>query len=251
MSREQRRVQLAPGYVLHHRVYRETGRILEVYAREHGRLTLFARGVRGPKARLAGLLQPFQPLLLSWTGRGEAAQLTHAEAAFAPGPLPPERVLAGFYLSELVMKLTTRHDPLPALFDAYHETLGSLRASGPLEPLLRIFEKRLLAAIGYGLELHTEAEAGARVRPGEYYHFRPEVGVVPAVHEAPGTYAGESLLALAREELSGVRELEDARRLLQAALAQCLEGRPLATRAVARAVARGAAGATMSEGSSR
>ena len=245
MSREQRRVQLAAGYVLHHRVYRETGRILEVYAREHGRITLFARGVRGPKARLAGLLQPFQPLLLSWSGRGEAAQLTHAELAGAPGPLPPERVLAAFYLSELVLKLTTRHDPLPALFDAYHETLGSLRLPGPLEPLLRIFEKRLLAAIGYGLELHTEAQAGERVQAGEYYHFQPEVGVVPAVRNRTGAYAGASLLALANEALSGARELEDARRLLQSALAQCLEGRPLATRAVARAVVRGGAGAAM------
>jgi len=49
---------------------------------------------------------------------------------------------------------------------------------------------------------------------------------------------GASLLRLAREEIETERELEDAKRLLQAALAQCLEGRELATREVARAVAR-------------
>ena len=81
MSRSLRRVELTPGYVLHHRPWRDTSRILEVLTREHGRLTLFARGVRGPAAKLSPVLQPFQLLLLSWSGRGEAPQLTGAERA--------------------------------------------------------------------------------------------------------------------------------------------------------------------------
>ena len=79
MTRSLRRIELTPGYVLHHRPWRDTSRILEVLTREHGRLTLFARGVRGPTAKLAPVLQPFQPLLLSWSGRGEAPALTSAE----------------------------------------------------------------------------------------------------------------------------------------------------------------------------
>ena len=63
MSRDHRRIQLAPAYILHHRPYRDTSRILDVLTRDHGRLTLFARGVRGPKARLAAALQPFRLLL--------------------------------------------------------------------------------------------------------------------------------------------------------------------------------------------
>ena len=55
---------------------------------------------------------------------------------------------------------------------------------------------------------------------------------------AAGALAGHSLIGLANEHLSSARDLDDSRRLLQAALAQCLEGRPLATRGVARAVAR-------------
>jgi DNA repair protein RecO (recombination protein O) len=238
MTRNARRIQLAPGYILHHQPYRDTSRILEVLTRDHGRLSLFARGVRGPKARLASILQPFQMLLLSWTGRGEAAQLTGAESAQAAPPIPRPYLMAAFYLNELLMKLTTRHDPLPLLFDTYHETLESLRQGASLERQLRVFEKRLLEALGYGLELGAEAQTGKRIEPGEYYHFRPEQGLVATVAEAAGALAGRSLIDLANERLTGARELEDSRRLLQAALAQCLEGRPLATRTVARAVAR-------------
>jgi recombinational DNA repair protein (RecF pathway) len=56
MTRNVRRIQLAPAYILHHHPYRDTSRILEVITREHGRLSLFARGVRGPKAKLASIL---------------------------------------------------------------------------------------------------------------------------------------------------------------------------------------------------
>jgi DNA repair protein RecO (recombination protein O) len=117
-------------------------------------------------------------------------------------------------------------------------TLDALRAGEPLEPRLRVFEKRLLETLGYGLELAFQAQSGGPVEPGGYYHFKPAQGLFPTVKDAAGALAGTSLLNLAREELSQARELDDARRLLQAALAECLEGRELTTRVVAKSVAR-------------
>lgn len=235
-----RRILLAPGYLLHHLPYRDTSRILEVLTREHGRLTLFARGVRGPKSKLAPVLQPFQPLLLSWSGRGEAAQLAGAELSGAPRRLPAACLMAAFYLSELILKLTTRHDPHPALFDAYHRALESLKCGQPPdgvpEETLRLFEKRLLEEVGYGLDLATESPTGCDIEPGTYYQLRLTQGLVRATADAPGAVAGSSVLALARERLTDARTLADARRLLKAALDHCLEGRELATRAVARSL---------------
>ena len=238
MSRNVRRVTLTPGYILHHRPYRDTSRILEVITREHGRLAVFARGVRGPKAKLASILQPFQLLLLSWSGRGEAAQLTGAESADHGPAIPAVALMASFYLNELLMKLTTRHDPLPTVFDDYHAALEGLRRGPPLEPALRVFEKRLLEALGYGLDLAVEAQSGTPIGADKYYHFRAAQGLFPTVAGAAGAVSGHSVLSLAEERLESERELEDSRRLLQAALAQCLEGRELTTRTVAKAVVR-------------
>jgi DNA repair protein RecO (recombination protein O) len=238
-----RRAQLAPGYLLHQLPYQDTGRILEVFTRDHGRLSLFARGVRGlstgprPRASLAAVLQPFQLLLLSFGGRGEAATLTAAEVPAYEPPVPGGSLMGAFYLSELVLKLTTRHDPSPEIFEAYRDALGALRA-GPLEPALRIFEKRLLAALGYGLDLTSEAGSGAPVAAHAHYHFRPGHGLVAVAPDTAGAVSGASLLALDREELGGSGVLEDARRVLRTALAECLEGRPLKTRAVAVSVRR-------------
>ena len=238
VSKHSRRVQLTPGYILHHHPYRDTSRILEVLSREFGRLTVFARGVRGPKAKLASHLQPFQSLLLSWSGRGESPQLTGAEPAGEAIALPSAALMSGFYLNELLLKLTTRHDPLPGLFDLYHGTVEALKHGAAIEPALRIFEKRLLEMLGYGLDLETEAQTGGNIEPEAHDLFRMARGMLRSSPDAPGAVAGRSVISLARESLSDRRELDDARRLLQSALSHVLEGRELSTRNVARALVR-------------
>jgi DNA repair protein RecO (recombination protein O) len=175
MSRAARRVQLAEGYVLHHRPYRDTSRIVEVFTREHGRLTLFARGVRGPKSRLAPVLQPFRRLLLSFfLGRGDAAQLTGAELADAAAPTPrAETLMSAYYLSELLLKLTERLDAQPALYEAYSRALQRLCEPGPEAPVLREFELQLLQACGYGIDF-------AGLDPTQRYLFtQPVTGTTP------------------------------------------------------------------------
>ncbi|HEY6516547.1 MAG TPA: DNA repair protein RecO [Steroidobacteraceae bacterium] len=232
-----RRVLLAPAYILHHRPYRDTSRILEVLVRDHGRLTLFARGVRGPKPRFGGVLQPFDLLLLSFQVGREAGQLTGVESAESAPPLPAGSLMPGFYLNELLLKLTTRHDPVPEVFEDYRWALGGLRAGSRIEAVLRVFEKRLLEAVGYGLDLAAEARTGKAIEAGGRYRFLASQGLVPAGEGDADAVAGSSLLALAREELQAGRAADDARTVLRAALAERLEGKELLTRRVARAVA--------------
>ena len=135
MSRSAQRVQLARAYVLHQRPFRDSSLIVEVFAREHGRMTLFAHAARGPRSRFAAL-QPFRALLLSWSGRGEAPHADRGgERRGRPPALPAAQLMSGFYLNELLLKLVTRHDPHPELFDQYEATLAELaRASGAPMP---------------------------------------------------------------------------------------------------------------------
>jgi DNA repair protein RecO (recombination protein O) len=199
------RVQHTPAYLLHQQPWGDNGRICELFSREHGRLSVFARGVRGSQARLAGVLQPFIPLLVSWAGRGEAPRLTGAERNLRQSVLPaiaPDRLLSAFYVSELTLSLTVRHDPQPQLYDHYAAALAGLRTAPGLERELRLFEKRLLEVIGYGL---------------------------PNLDAA---------------RFDDPAQLPQLRQLLRAALARCLEGRSLKTRVVAqslRQLQRGAA----------
>jgi DNA repair protein RecO (recombination protein O) len=239
MNRSVQRVVLARGYVLHQRPFRDSSLIVEALTRDFGRLTLFAHAARGPRSRF-GALQPFRALLLSWSGRGEAPSLSAAENAGPILTLPPARLMSAFYLNELLLKLLTRHDPHPQLFDQYEATLAQLCAEAAIEAPLRGFEARLLEYIGYGLNLAAEASSGEPVRSEARYHFRPGVhGFVIAEPGAPGSIAGVVLQRLALGvALDGADELAQARSLMRAALDHCLEGRELTTRSVARALRR-------------
>ncbi len=230
-----RRVWLAPAYVLHQYTYRDTSRIVEVFTAEHGRLTLFARGANGPKSALKGVLRPFQRMLASWSGKGEACQLVTAEIDGRVTSLPPERLMSGFYLNELLLKLTERCDPHPEIFNSYAACVQALCDGEIEEPTLRRFEKRLLNDLGYGLELGTASD-GAPVEPGRYYRFAAMSGPQPCVAEAPGAVYGQSLADLQAERFDDARTLRDAKRVLRAAIDVCLEGRSLKSREVAQAL---------------
>ncbi|HVN42440.1 MAG TPA: hypothetical protein VMT50_06615, partial [Steroidobacteraceae bacterium] len=82
--------------------------------------------------------------------------------------------------------------------------------------------------------LETEVASGAPIEPDRAYRYRLDGGAQPVDGASEETliFSGSSLLSLAREDLSDPRSLNDARRLLRAALDECLDGRSLRTREV-------------------
>jgi DNA repair protein RecO (recombination protein O) len=231
------RCHLQPAYVLHHRPYRDTSQILELFTRDHGRVSVFARGSRGAR-RSSGptvsTLQPFNRLLVSWTGQGEAGQLTAAEFDGGVFSMPADRLVSGFYLNELLLKLFAKHDSHPEVFALYSETIEALKRSADVLPRLRIFEKRLLEFLGYGLALDREAISGQALDPSAAYHYRIEQGPTRThdVAEGPLIFTGAALLAIAREDFADARACSDARKLLRIALDRVLDGRELKSRQV-------------------
>ncbi|MFO0451134.1 MAG: DNA repair protein RecO [Pseudomonadota bacterium] len=236
--RSARRVQLQPAYLLHHRPWRDSSRVGERHVREHGRFRQFAKCARRANHACAPVLQPFLPLLVSWSGAGDGGTLTGAELDGAPVALPPARLMSGFYLNELQLKLLPRQDPHPGIYDAYADALGGLRAADAEARTLRLFEKRRLDALGYGIDYAHVAESGEPVEPAAYYHVGPERGVLGVADDpgSPYAYRGADLLSLAAEELHEPSGIAAARRLLHGQLETPLERRELGTRPVARAV---------------
>ncbi len=217
------RVERQPAWVLHARPWRETSLLVEVFTREHGRVGLVARGVRGPRSQpLRAALQPLQAITLDFQLRGELAQLRQAEALGPGAGLHGDALMAGFYLGELVLRLAPRLDPLPGLFDAYGAAVAGLAgAAGGAELgwVLRGFERRLLEELGIGLDWAIDA-VGEPVDPAARYRLDPEDGAVRDRGAARGgTLRGATLLAFAdgtRPDAEGLRELRDGLRGLLA-----------------------------------
>ena len=233
-----------PAFVLHAYPYRETSLIVEAFTAGYGRVAMVARGAKRPRSEMRGLLQGFQPLTLSWAGAGELKTLVKAEWRGGLPLLGGSALLCGFYLNELLMKLLAREDPHPALFADYGQALASLAqdpAAAAQAAVLRRFEVRLLAELGYGLNLTREVDTGAPIDAARLYHYVPDRGprlLAANVAREPSSdrlaVRGSTLRALADEAFADPESAAEAKRLMREVIDHHLEERRIVSRRVVR-----------------
>jgi DNA repair protein RecO (recombination protein O) len=233
MSSRRQRVDGAAAFLLHAHPYSETSLVLDLFARDQGRLAVLARGARRPRSALRGVLLAFQPLELDWFGSGEVKTLARAEWVGGLPLLRGKSLLLGYYLNELLLKLLPRDDPHQTLFDAYEAALTALARGATETAELRRFEKVLLRELGYGLALDTVAGSGEPVRPDGRYEYQVEHGVVEAVGVSPRlTFAGKTLLDMTADDYGDTRTLAESKLLMRQLLSYYLGNQTLQSRRV-------------------
>ena len=219
------RTENQPAFILHARAWRETSLLVEAFTRDHGRVGLVARGVRSARSRLPrASLQPLQPLLLGWSARGELGTLTSAEPTGTRWLLSGDALIAGMYVNELVLRLSSRNDAHPAAFAAYTECLARLAETDDIAWTLRRFERDLLADLGYALML-SQAASGEPVDAAVSYGYIADAGPVAWRENAGFPHvSGASLLALDRDEKPPAAGLAELRRLVRFVIRELLGG---------------------------
>ncbi len=241
------------AYILHKRPYRETSSILEVLTKDYGRVSLMARGCRGKRSKIAGNLMLFTPLVISWQGKGDLPYLKSIERADLKAPvLKNKSLLSAMYVNELLMYFLHKHDVHDAIFEQYHHCLYALENNNNLEIALRKFEIKLLELLGFGLNLHAEADTGELILADEVYHYYLEHGPVKCRDNMSmdGRYfarsqeggaivslpriSGSCLLALSNEQFQTIAEnthyLAELKRLMRFVINHHLGSKKLKSR---------------------
>ena len=182
-------------------------------------MALVARGAKRPTSQYRGMLAPFAPLALSWSGRNDIKNLVRVEWVGGLAPLRGDALLAAFYANELVVRLLARADAHEHLFASYLELLGSLRGER-LDAALRDLRTRPAARIGLRRAARS-CERRRSDRRAAQYIFRAEAGVHRAVprggsRRAASACSGAALLAMARGDFSDTAPPpSEAKRLLR------------------------------------
>ena len=228
------RVNLQNAFILHGRDFRNTSKLLDVFTLDYGRVTLVAKGARSARSKLHGLLEPFSPLLVSWSGKGDVQTLTGAESVKHAINLNRNQVMSAYYINELLQRLIIFHDPHPELFEVYKDALECF-ANEDIELVLRRFEKRLLSEIGYGLTLDADANNGTRLDKDKLYYYDLEKGPIH-IHsdQVDGEFIirGQSLLDLHNENFSCLQSKKESKQLMRIILSHHLGEKPLKTRSL-------------------
>jgi len=230
MSR--RRADHEAGFVLHTYAYKETSLIVEAFTRAYGRVALLARGARRPRSAMRGVLLSFHPLRLSWSGSAELGTLMACEWAGGHLQLSGRGLMCGFYLNELILRLLPREDPHEALYEFYQASLRALSDGADQGPVLRAFERRLLAELGYAPVLDRDS-ADEPIEAAALYVYEPDRGPRRANGRSGDLVIhGQTLLDLAHDAYERAETREEARFLMRALIGERLHGQVLHTRTV-------------------
>lgn len=220
----------ANSFVLQRTPYRENSQLLRLLTTDYGQVTVIYRATEP--------VYLYQPYHVVWSGRPESPVLRSIEVAGKVLRLQGETTYLALYLNELTGVLLPRGVPAESLVGSYYATLKGLQMDEPAEPLLRFFELRLLAQLGFGLDLQVDT-LGEALQSDRSYCFDGVNRFVPlnsgravamAGDATTTSVSGASLLAMARHDFSVDQTCVDAKRVLRQALQYHLGDRKLQSR---------------------
>lgn len=228
------RSELRTAYVLHPRPYRDSSVLLELLVEGEGRVAAIARLSKKANSARNAILQPFTPISVNLTGKGDLYSLRSAESVGKMTHLTGDRLACGLYLNELLLHLTHRDDQNPGLFNIYQMALASIERDSDLHDGLRRFEIALLNQLGYGLILDHEADSTTPIQPDWYYCYQPELGPIRTNQNHPGSVQGETLLCLSKGSSLEKGQKFQAKQMMQQVISHHLGGKKLRSRELIR-----------------
>jgi len=198
------------GVILSVRPHGETGAVLELFTRAHGRHLGLVHGGRSRKLR--PILQTGNHIDATWKAR-LADHLGHfaveLRRAFAAGVMDDAAALAALTCVAALTRLLPERDPHPNLYEITLFVLGFLDERAVWPALLVRWELALLEELGFGLDLASCAATGGTT---DLVYVSPKSG--RAVSAAAGEpYKGRLLVlpAFLRAGAAGDVTGEDVR----------------------------------------
>ncbi|MDZ4098743.1 MAG: DNA repair protein RecO [Methylophilaceae bacterium] len=224
-------------FVLHTYPFKETSLVVELFTRDFGRVAAVAKGARRPRSAMRGMLQSFQPLLATWSGKNELRNLHSLEWGEGLLLLQGPALMCGFYMNELLLRLLPREDGHDELFNYYAQTLRELSKNGSKSQdtaiTLRRFELKMLQEMGYAVPLEIDEE-DAPISSEQSYYYLPERGAchprTKSQQQNGVQLSGKTLLDMARNQYADLQTQQQSKQLMRILLGHYLGDKPLHTR---------------------
>lgn len=214
------RVDWQPALVLHKRAYRETSLQLDLLTQDYGLISLIAKGVTGPKKHiLRSQLQPLQHLKICYQQKSELGYLNQADLLSDSIFLDGERLMAGLYLNELVIKLCPRHDADPELYALLLSTRNELSNDSDLAWIIRRFERDIITHLGYMTPWSFLAK-DVTIEVDGCYRIHPELGILNSSFDEPGAIQGQDIIDFNEDRQPSISSMPKWRSILHQVIGQ-------------------------------
>ena len=232
------RVYLQPAYILHKQPFQNSSLLLDFFCLDYGRVKAVARGARRSGSKYRSLLQVFQPLLVSFTGKGEVRTVTGVESSVAAIEMKGERLFSGLYVNELITRMLLNNIEHTELYKRYQDALVGLGGNDDINRILRRFEMSLLDELGYGINLEQDSVSRQPIVTGATYLFVPDLGFEQVEIDndvgdgIENVFLGKHIVALRKLDFSDPECRTAAKKITRQALRAHLGDKPLHSRSL-------------------
>lgn len=218
------------AFVLHTRTYSESSLLVDLFVENVGKVTILAKGARRKRSALKGVLQPFTPLIVQYSGHGEIKTLRQVEAVSLTLPLVSVYLYSAFYLNELLHRVLVAETEITTLFDDYLASIQQLAQQVPAENVLRAFELALLENLGYHVDFFHCSATGDNIVESMQYQYISEKGFICSLLQNSTGFTGEEVLALGKRQFHNIDTLKAAKRFTRMALKPYVGAKPFKSR---------------------
>lgn len=218
------------AFVLHTRTYSESSLLVDLFVENVGKVTILAKGARRKRSALKGVLQPFTPLIVQYSGHGEIKTLRQVEAVSLTLPLVSVYLYSAFYLNELLHRVLVAETEITTLFDDYLVSIQQLAQQVPAENVLRAFELALLENLGYHVDFFHCSATGENIVESMHYQYVSEKGFICSLLQNTTAFTGEEVLALGNRQFHNSDTLKAAKRFTRMALKPYVGAKPFKSR---------------------
>ncbi|SFC21490.1 DNA repair protein RecO [Pseudoalteromonas denitrificans] len=180
--------QLYQAYLLHKRPFSDSQAMLDILVDGVGQIRMLARLSGKHSVKHKAQLQPFQKLLISFSGNKDLKYLNQFELAGPLNLLSGRALYCGFYLNELCQRIVPHNEPIEQVFVLYNKHLMLLPQSDDYEANLRTFEFQLLELLGYGIDFEFDVE-GDKIQEKSFYQYHDEMGWLKLSRQEINEYA--------------------------------------------------------------
>ncbi|MEL7479100.1 MAG: DNA repair protein RecO [Pseudomonadota bacterium] len=216
------------AYLLHRRPFSDSQVMLDMLVEGVGQLRMLARISGRQATKHKAQLQPFQSLLVQYSGKSDLKYINRFEPHGGQTMLKGTELYCGFYMNELTNRIVPINEPMESVYHLYKQHLDELSTTKNLQAVLRSYEFQLLEMLGYGVDFSVDAE-GDEINDAANYQYFAEYGFL--LHDDPhSVFSGKQLNAIAAHDFSAPDVLYMAKQLSRYLLKPLLGKKPLKSR---------------------
>ncbi len=159
----------------------EADRILTVLTRDRGKIRVVAKGVRRPKAKLAGFTDMFHynDFVLAEGRNLDIVTSAVTVERFIKDGMDLERIGLMYYLCELVNRLIEETAEVPGSFELLRETFNYIKNHEVHPTIIKsYFEMKMLSFLGFAPQLHKCVGSGVELNGNDDLSFSVRLGGV-------------------------------------------------------------------------